>query len=163
MNEAANKETAANPERKPIGPDPAVPLGALDNKPIEVELCGLKFQFSDPVKRRSRYLLGRSMHIITTFNLFVEEEDDEEIHPEESAAARNAAACGGMMAVPDVLDFLYDALKVDKIKRKKIEKKFVEKEIFDAFGAIFRKLNAPFVGTRPGTDPAKEEEASPTG
>ena len=132
--------------------DNNVPNGALENKPIDITICGDVYQFADPVRRRARWLIGSALKIISDYDLM----DANGLVDETSMKT----AAGTLMAMPDVLDWVYDALAIKRNARNKIEAEFDDAEVIDAYVKIMEHLQRPFVGTPNDADPVAEVEVS---
>ena len=119
-----------------------VPKNAKANMPITVTLCGVDYQFREPMRRRSDYLLGRAGKIMLLHGI------NSQLEIEGSQDTRNAyGAAVFKESSGDVLDWLYDALEVPRTQQRIVEKKYTTQDLSDAWTVILEFLRRPFVGS----------------
>ena len=128
-----------------------VPKTAAENAPVDITFCDVTYQFSEPPKRRTYTLLGRGLQILG-------HSESAKLMDEQGGIdllSRNMIAMGATMEqTPEMLEFVYDAFRMDKKVRKQVENDFVFAELLATFQAIIEVLQRPFVGGRTNTGPA---------
>jgi len=130
--------------------DNSIIENAVENPVTKVKLCGKEYEFREPVKREATVMLGRALKIVGSANI-----QGEGTSIDDLAQSMDMAA-DSMMAVPEILDFVYDALKLKQGARNHIDANFDFAELMTAFQAIVERLQAPFVGGLQNSDPAQE-------
>lgn len=129
--------------------DNTVPKEAMENPAIMVKLCGKEYPFKEPKKRVATVMLGRALKLAGASGMNM---DGGEI---DLVSQINIAA-DSMIKVPDILDWIYDALKLNDATKAHIDDNFDFAELMAAFQTIVEKLQAPFVGS--GTNSAPETD-----
>ena len=132
--------------------DRTLPQEAAANEPIEITLNGKVYPFREPSRRRSHYLYGVLSKIYFGHGMVSEEQirerqdaGDADIEPPDSKQTM-AAGAAGMTAIPDMLDFLYDALEIGKKDIAEIEETFDVQEVIAACESVAGIIARPFVG-----------------
>ena len=131
-----------------------VPKNAKANPPITIVIGGEEFPFKEPNKRTGTALLGAGLAIIRNHNIDI----SGGVISEDDVAAALSMTADAMQAVPDVLDFLYDALKLDEQTRERLNDAFDFQEIMTAFMQIVEKIQLPFAGLKRTTSPPKKKK-----
>ena len=132
--------------------DRTLPQEAAANEPVEITLSGKVYPFREPSRRRSHYLYGVLSKIYFGHGIVNEEQirerqeaGDADMEPPDSKLTM-AAGAAGMTAIPDLLDFLYDALEVGRKDIAKIEETFEVPEVIAACELVAGVISRPFVG-----------------
>jgi len=123
---------------------------ALENPKTEIILGGEEFSFVEPCKRECVRLFAKGLKILMDHGIMevagLTAEgvvDVEKVSPESMANV--------LEAVPELLDFLYELLKLPPEKISMVEEKFVLTEVFEAFTVAIQRLGEPFfIGSQGG-------------
>ena len=133
----------------------AVPIQAAENPPSIIMLAGKAYEFREPGKRRATALFGQGIELVKKHKLFTMDRDGK-FEIKLAAGGDMLDALGTIIDfIPDVLDFLYEALALPEAERKHIDDNFDgTPELMAAFQAVLERLQSPFVGGVRGSAPA---------
>jgi hypothetical protein len=135
--------------------DHTVIENALDNKPVVINMGGLKLEFKEPVLQKSRILQAEYLEMADPYveamdRLCKRAASKAKKKPPITAADQAAA----LRYVHGLLNWLMDALDVNIADRAILESTANESEIYIAKAKIFGVLNAPLSGGETSTAPA---------
>lgn len=135
----------------------AVPLQAAENPPSIVVLGGREHEFREPGRRRAMEIFSRGMELVQKYGLCAVDDKGA-----LTIAVQVQDPINGLIAVtklvPELLDFLYDALALPKAERLRIDDEFDGiPEVMAAFTAVLERLQAPFAGGLRGSAPETTE------
>lgn len=105
---------------------------ALLNPETVITFAGKEYSFKEPCKRDCSIWFGKGMKIAQRHGLAVTD--------------NSPISIGGFLeAIPDVLDYIFDFLKVSLKERDRINNEFEIENVMLAFNAIVERVSAPFL------------------
>ena len=126
---------------------------ALENPDTVITLAGNEYTFREPCKRDCTIWFARSMKIMKK-NGMVEFFKTQAI----GSGEENLPYVEFLEAIPEILDFLFDFLKIGLKERDRINNEFEIENIMACFNAIVERISAPFIIGKPEQNPGTQEE-----
>ncbi len=117
---------------------------ALLNPETVITLAGKGYAFKEPCKRDCSIWLGKGTKIANKIGIVTED-------------MSNISPGGFFEAIPEVLDFIYDFLKISLKERDRINNEFELEEVTRCFTAIIERVTAPFVTGKTSGEMIPEE------
>ena len=122
---------------------------ALLNPETTVTLAGISYNFKEPCKRDCSIWFGKGMKIAQKYGI--------------AATETSQVSIGGFIeSIPDVLDYIFDFLKVPLKERDRVNNEFEIENVMFVFNEIITRVSAPFLIGKTLEQPPEENPQEPT-
>jgi hypothetical protein len=144
-------------------------MSQLKNDPFDVKIANLVFQYVEPSKRRGSVLHGKAQKLVvkavdpSVLTAIAASGGPDNV---SDPTVRSLITANAFEMFPAVLDYVYEALDLDKFEIKSIEAMYDKAEgvelsnfmadVNNAFAVITESLRRPFVGTPTDTQKTPE-------